>query len=569
MLCRLRARRFVFVRWILQSARASIPQHERKGPFALRYRRADRNRKFLALTGILRLRTLFRTGLATSRMALAAAAGALILTAGCTVGPDYVRPTTVAPETYKEMAGWKVAEPKDELARGAWWEIYHDPELNALEEKVNISNQNIATAEAQFRQARALVRAARAAYFPTVAGGAAYSRSRSSSNLGGGSGGSFTGGTSGGGGTGSGAGGRSGGVGGFGGSGNTSSDYLLPLDVTWELDVWGRIRRTVESNRASAQASAADLEGVRLSVQTELAQDYFQLRALDAQKQLFDETVAAFRMVLDLTRNRYAKGVASSADVLQAETQLKTTQAQAIDIGVQRAQLEHAIALLVGKPASIFSVPVKPIATNVPPIPFGVPSELLERRPDIAAAERRMAAANAQIGVAVAAYFPTVTLSASGGLQASHFADWIAWPSRFWSIGAVASQTVFEGGLRRAQTDQARAAYDANVATYRQTVLTGFQEVEDNLAALRILEEEAGVQDEAVQAAKQSVVVSTNQYKAGTISHLDLLVVQTLALNNERTAIDILSRRLTANALLVKALGGGWTSSDLPPASGL
>jgi NodT family efflux transporter outer membrane factor (OMF) lipoprotein len=485
---------------------------------------------------------------------LAAVAALSFLVAGCLVGPDYVRPPAETPETYKEMADWKVAQPQDDIARGAWWVIYNDPQLNALEEQVEISNQNITAAEANFRQALASIRAARAAYFPTVTGGPAYSRfRRSASTTTGNTNTNFQGasGTSGQSGIGSSA-------------GRVLSDNLLNFAATWELDIWGQVRRSVESSRAGAQASAATLEGVRLSAQSTLAQNYFQLRALDEQKRLFDRTVAAYRRILEMTKNRYERGVVSRADVLQAETQLKSTQAQALDLGVQRAQLEHAIAMLLGKPASSFSIPVAPLTLKVPPIPVGLPSELLERRPDIAAAERNMAAANAQIGVAIAAYYPNVTLNGTTGLEASRLAKWFFWPSRFWSLGSSLTQTLIDGGLRGAQTDQARAAYDATVATYRQTVLTGFQEVEDNLAALRILEQEAQVQEEAVQASRQSVTVSTNQYQAGTVSHLDLLVVETAALTNERTAIDILGRRLSASVLLIKALGGGWKSADLP-----
>ena len=461
--------------------------------------------------------------------------GGLTLLNACTVGPNYVRPRTVIPPAYKEMEGWKVAQPKDHLIRGAWWEIFNDHQLDALEEQVNISNQNVVVAEAQYRQARALVQAARSSYYPKVTIGASLTRSRSSSTL---SQGRVT-------------------------SGSTTSDYSLPIDVSWEANVWGRIRRTVEATQAGAQASAGDLEAIRLSAQAELAQDYFQLRLLDAQRQLLDTTVIAYRKFLELTKNRYTSGVASKADVLQAETQLKTIQAQAIDIGLQRAQLEHAIALLLGKPASIFSIPVSPLTTVPPTIPVGVPSELLERRPDIAAAERRVASANAQIGVAEAAYYPSLTLGASAGFEASNLSKWLTWPSRFWSVGPSVSETLFDGGLRRAQTDQTRAAYDANVASYRESVLTGFKEVEDNLAALRILEEEAQVQDEAVKAAQESVTLTTNQYKAGTVSYLNVIVAQTIALNNERTALDILGRRMTASVLLVKALGGGWNASSL------
>ena len=486
---------------------------------------------------MLRTRTLFypvtRAG---NIMRNTVACGFAILSA-CTVGPDYVKPTVETPAGYKEMSGWKVAQPRDDVIRGPWWEMFEDPLLNRLEGEVDISNQNLVVAEAQFRQARALVQAARSGYFPTVTAGASLTRSRRSF---------------------SGSSGLS--------SADTFTDYLLPIDVTWEPDLWGRVRRNVEANRAGAQASAADLASTRLSIQAALAQFYFQLRTLDAQKELLDATVAAFRKSLELTRNRYASGVVSRADVLQAETQLKTTEAQSIDVGVQRAQLEHAVALLVGKPASVFSIPVVPLSTPPPAIPVGVPSELLERRPDIAAAERRAAAASALIGAAEAAYFPTITLSASGGFESSNISHWLTWPSRIWSVGPAISQLVFDGGLRKAQTSQARAAFDANVASYRQTVLTGFQEVEDNLAALRILEEEARVQDDAVKAARQSVILTTNQYKAGTVAYLDVLVTQVAALNNERTAIDILGRRMAACVLLVKALGGGWNVSALPSA---
>jgi NodT family efflux transporter outer membrane factor (OMF) lipoprotein len=500
----------------------------------------DNHRREIGIGGSMhRVEMACRASLGLCRLITAILAGAFTLLTACTVGPDYVRPKAEVPEVYKEVEGWKVAQPKDHLVRGAWWKIFNDPQLNALEEQANISNQSLMVAEAQFRQARALVQSARASYFPTVTVGASLTRSRRSSNIGG-----VTGTT--------------------GASSAATSDYLLVADASWEPDLWGRVRRTVEASKAIAQATAADLESTRLLVQAELAQDYFLLRVLDGQKQLLEATVIAFQKTLELTRNRYASGVASRADVLQAETQLKTTQAQAIDVGVQRAQLEHAIALLVGKPASLFSIPVAPLATAPPPVPVGVPSELLERRPDIAGAERRVAAANAQIGVAVAAYYPTVTLSASGGFEGSSLSKWLSWPSRLWSVGPGISETVFDGGLRRAQNAAARAAYDGTVASYRQTVLTGFQEVEDNLAALRILEEEAKVQEEAVMAAQQSVAFTTNQYKAGTVSYLNVLVAQSIALNNEITALGIASRRMTASVLLVKALGGGWDISSLP-----
>jgi NodT family efflux transporter outer membrane factor (OMF) lipoprotein len=457
----------------------------------------------------------------------------------CTVGPDYVRPQAPVPEDFKENKDWKVAAPQDHLMRGKWWELFNDQKLNVLAEQVNISNQNVVAAEGQFRQARALVQVARSAYFPTVTIGASFTRSLASTT-----GSSLS-------------------------SGTPVSIYSLPVDASWDLDIWGQIRRSVEASRASAQATAADLEGVRLASQAELVQDYFQLRAFDAQKQLLDETALAFQKSLDLTQNRYAAGIASRSDVLQAETQLKTTQAQAIDVGVQRAQLEHAIALLIGKPASDFSIPFLPLSATPPVIPVGVPSELLERRPDIAGAERRMASANAQVGVTKAAYYPTVTLNAAGGFQSTDVSKWLTWPSHFWSFGPSVSEALFTGGLRRGRMEQAWAAWDTTVAFYRQAVLTGFQEVEDNLAALRILEQEAAKQDEAVQAANQSLAITTNQYKAGTVSYINVIVAQAVALNNQRTALDILSRRMTAAVLLVKALGGGWDASALPAGESL
>ncbi|MGA2331574.1 MAG: efflux transporter outer membrane subunit [Syntrophales bacterium] len=469
-------------------------------------------------------------------LAIAAVAGMLVIFTACAVGPDYVKPKTEAPPAYKEAAGWKVAEPQEAAVRGAWWKIFQDPQLDALEEQVNISNQNVAAAEAQFRQARAAVQAARAGYFPTVSLGAQATRSLRSANA----------------------------PGTLGAPTDQFTDLLLTGTASWEADVWGRVRRTVEASQASAQASAADLESIRLSTQAALAQTYFQLCALDAQKKLLDETVAALQKSFDLTKKRYASGVSSRADVLQAETQLKTTQAQAVDVGVQRAQLEHAIALLVGKPASAFSIPAKPLAVKPVVTPVGLPSELLERRPDIAGAERRLAAANAQIGVAKAAYFPSVILNASGGFESTSLSDWLNWPSRLWSVGLAVTETVFDAGLRSALTDQARAAYDQTVAAYRQTVLGAFQDVEDNLAALRILEEESRVQGEAVSAARRSLEFSMNQYRAGTISYLDVVTVQTILLANEITAINILGRRMAASVLLIRAIGGGWNSASLP-----
>jgi NodT family efflux transporter outer membrane factor (OMF) lipoprotein len=455
---------------------------------------------------------------------------------GCSVGPDYVRPTAPMTPDFKEAEGWKIAEPQDAVLRGTWWAMFDDPQLSDFEQRVSVSNQNLMSAEAQFRQARTLVWAARSAWYPTAAVGVSLSRSRQSANL----------------------------FGNLGGSGNTVSDFTMPLSINWEIDVWGRIRRLVESNTASAQATAADVELTRLSLQAELAVDYFQLRALDAERELFDRTVAAYQKSLQLTQNRYAGGIASRVDVVQAQTQLETTSAQAIDLAVQRAQLEHAIAVLIGEPPAVFSIPVSPLAGTPPPVPVGVPSELLERRPDVAAGERLVSSANAQIGVAEAAYYPMVTISAAGGFESSDFSTWFTWPSRFWSVGPTISETVYDGGLRYAQTQQARAAYDSSVALYRQNVLTAFQEVEDNLAALRILRDEADVQDRAVAAARESAFLETNRYKEGTASYLEVVITQATELANERTAVDILGRRMAASVRLIQALGGGWNASDLP-----
>ena len=459
----------------------------------------------------------------------------LLLVTACTVGPDYIRPTPVEsmPTAFKELHGWKVAQPQDGAISERWWEFYNDPVLNSLEEQVALSNLNVAVAEAQYRQARALVQAAKAGNYPSLSIGASATRAQTSSNALAGKSGS-----------------------------TTSSNFQLPLDLTWELDLWGRIRRGVEASQASAQASEADLAAATLSAQSTLAGNYFQLRVLDAQKQLLDATTALYRKSLDMTNNRYTAGIVAKSDVLQAETQLKSTEAQAIDLGVQRAQLEHAIALLIGKPPAAFSLPVSTIKAAVPLIPIGLPSELLERRPDIASAERKMAAANAQIGVARAAYYPMVQLSATGGLSSSSIATWFAWPSRFWSVGPSASMKLFDGGLRNAQSDQAKAAYDATVASYREAVLTAFQGVEDNLATLRILEEEVKVQNQALQAARQVVTITTNQYQAGTVAYLNVLVAQSTALTNERTALGLVGQRLAASVLLVKALGGGWNSES-------
>jgi NodT family efflux transporter outer membrane factor (OMF) lipoprotein len=457
-----------------------------------------------------------------------------LLIPACSAGPDYRRPAAPVPASYKE--DWKVAQPRDDFLRGKWWEVFNDPQLNALEEQVEVSNQNLAAAEAQFRVARSGIRAARAELFPTLTGGGSVARSRSSSN-------------------------RSFDTQGF--SLGTTNDYRLPLDFSYEVDVWGRVRRNIEANLENTRASAAELETLRLSTHAEVALDYFQLRGLDQTKQLLDSTVLAYQKALELTTNRYNQGIATQVDVAQARTQLESTRAQSTELGVARAQFEHAIAVLSGKPPAELTLAPGGLSGAPPAIPAGLPSELLERRPDIAAAERRVAAANARIGVARAAYFPTVSLSAAGGLEASTVQKLFTWSSRFWSLGATVSETVFDGGRRRAATESAEASYDATVAGYRQSVLAAFQAVEDNLAELRILAEETAQQAGAVEAAERSLALTTNRYQGGIATYLEVIVAQTAALTTRRTAVDLQTRRMTGSVLLVKALGGGWRASDL------
>ncbi|HEY3129601.1 MAG TPA: efflux transporter outer membrane subunit [Acidobacteriota bacterium] len=456
----------------------------------------------------------------------------------CSVGPKYRKPSVQVPVTYKEQppAGWKTAQPQDAALRGKWWEIFGDQQLNALEEQVNVSNQNVAVAEAQFRGARAAIRVARAGLFPTITGGASVNRSHPSSNRAVRQGVVLA----------------------------TTTDYNLPIDLSYEADVWGRIRHTIEANLDNAQATAADLEAVRLSMHSELALDFFHLQGLDAEKQLLDSTVAAYQKALDLTTNRYNQGIVARVDVTQAETQLATTRAQATDLAVQRAQFEHAIAILIGKPPSELTIAPGSMAAKAPAIPVSLPSEILERRPDIAAAERHMASANEQIGVAKTAFYPTVALTGAAGLESSRLSNWLSWPSRFWSLGSSLVETAFDGGRRRAITREAQAAYDTTLAIYRQDVLTAFQEIEDNLAALRILDEEAKQHDEAVAAAEHSLSLATNRYRGGITTYLEVITAQSVALANQRTAVDLLTRRMAASVLLIKALGGGWSTSELP-----
>jgi NodT family efflux transporter outer membrane factor (OMF) lipoprotein len=469
------------------------------------------------------------------KTAVLMAIAALQLT-GCAVGPKYHPPAIQAPPAYKEVGNWKPAQPNDQNLGGVWWTIFQDPQLNALEDQVNVSNQNLKAAQAQFQQSRAVLRYYRADYYPTVTAGPEATRTRVSANA-------PTNLTL---------------------RGTTYNDFVLPFDVSYQADVWGRVRKNVEPYREQAQASAADLATVNLSMHADLAVDYFQARSLDAEEQLLNSTVKDYEQALDLTESRFHGGVASEVEVEQAMTQLQTVRAEAIDVGVLRAQYEHAVAILIGKPPAEFSLPPLPLTEPPPHIPIGLPSDLLERRPDIAAAERRVASANAQIGVAKTAYYPLINLGASGGFESSAISTLINGPSGLWSIGLSAVGTVFDVGRRRSLNDQARAAYDYQVATYRENVLTGFQQVEDNLAAVRILENEAKVQDEAVAAAQRSLELSTTRYKGGVTSYLEVITAQSAALTDEVTAVNILGRRMASTVLLIQALGGGWDRSSLP-----
>jgi NodT family efflux transporter outer membrane factor (OMF) lipoprotein len=469
---------------------------------------------------------------------LLAAAG--LLATGCTVGPHYRAPATQVTPSFREEPppGWKLAQPNEAISRGKWWEIYNDPELNQFEELVNVSNQNIQVAVAQYREARDTVRIVRSSLFPTVSAAPEISNARSSATLNQRTLVNFI-------------------------SGSRTL-YSLPFDVSYQADVFGGIRSNVSAARATAQLSAADLENIRLASHAQLATFYFEMRGLDAQADLLQRTVTMYQQYLELTRARFEVGVASQADVLQAQTQLSTTQAQLVDVGVGRAQFEHAIAVLMGKPPAQVAIAAVPLKVLPPPMPAGIPSELLERRPDIAAAERQAASANEQIGVARAAFFPALTFTATAGLESTSISDWFTWPSRFWTAGPQLAQVLFSGGRRHAQLDFQRAAYDAAAASYRQETLTAFQQVEDNLAALRILEQESAAEEQAVRNAQETLDIVTEQYKAGTANYLQVITAQATLLQNERTAVDVLTRRMTASVLLIEALGGGWNVSQLP-----
>jgi NodT family efflux transporter outer membrane factor (OMF) lipoprotein len=476
------------------------------------------------------------------RLRAFAAASTLVLTAACTVGPDYVKPTTPAAEAYKEAPPvaqpgdgiWNPAAPADEARRGKWWEAYNDPTLNALEEQVTVANQSLKISEARFRQARALIGVSRAAEYPSLTTLPSIASINTSDNKP------------------------------YPSTSHTTGDFILPFDASYEVDLWGRIGRSVNAAGDEAQASNADLQTANLSLHAELAIDYFNLRSADSQKKLLDDSVKAFADALQLTTNRANGGAAPDSDVAQAKTQLDTTRVQATDITVQRAQFEHAIAVLTGKSPSSFSLPPAPLALKQPSIPVGLPSELLQRRPDIAAAERRVAEANEQIGIATAAYYPSLLLSPAVGFEGHGITNWLDWPSLLWSVGFTMSETIFDGGRRDSLTDAARASYDANVANYRQVTLNAFQQVEDDLAALRILQQEAQQQDEAVASAQNSLQLFTNRYVGGRDTYLQVITAQTIALTNERNQTEILRRRMEASVQLVKALGGGWNAGTLP-----
>ena len=462
---------------------------------------------------------------------LALVLSALVLNA-CAIGPDYQRPDTTTPVAFKEAAGWRQANPSDALARGAWWELYGDAQLNDLVQTLNRSNQTVAQSEAQFRQAQALVRSARGAFFPSA--DLSVGKTRSSQGTGS-SNSSLTSSSSG-----------------------IRDTLNAQVGVSWEADVWGKLRRGLEANEASAQASLADLAAMRLSQQSELVQNYLQLRVIDQQKRLLQNTVVAYERSLKMSENQYRAGISGKDAVAQAQTQLRNTQANLIDLIWQRAQFENAIAVLTGQPPAGFTLAETQAVPALPQIPVSLPSQLLERRPDIASAERSIIAANANIGVAKAAYYPDFSLSLSGGYSSSTYEDWISVPNRFWSVGPKIALPLFDGGQRSAEVDRNEALYDQTVAKYRQTVLDGFREVENYLVQLKVLEDEAVVQQQALESARESLRLTSNQYKAGLIAYLDVVVVQATALSAERTVLNLQQSRLIASVNLITALGGGW-----------
>jgi len=480
------------------------------------------------------------------------AGGALLALTACNFAPPYERPPTESAPAFKEAVpdgasaaqGWKPAEPHDTAVPGKWWELYQDPELNALEERVAISNQTVAAAEANYRVARALLVEAQASLFPSVSAVPSVVRSRASASVG--SGPSTPGGA---------------GIGTS--STGTRTLYTAPLEASYQVDFWGRIRNTVAQSKYNSQASAADVATALLSTQNQLAQDYFQLRAVDEQRRILDSTLGDYETSLKLVQSLYRNGIASDEDLAEAETQLDSAEAQATDLGVARGQYEHALAVLIGVSPGQFSLAVSTFNPAVPTVPVGLPSDLLERRPDIAATEREVAAANAGIGIARAAYFPNVTLSGSAGFESTGLSHLFDWPNRFWSLGASATQPIFEGGALSAVTAQAHAQYDATVADYRQTVLSAFQAVEDNLVSLRILSKEVGQQHRAAAAAHRELTLSTARYKLGLDSYVNVITAQNTFLTNREAELQVEIRRLVASVSLINNLGGGWDTALL------
>ncbi|MGC2364170.1 MAG: efflux transporter outer membrane subunit [Candidatus Sulfotelmatobacter sp.] len=483
---------------------------------------------------------------------ISAAVLSLILS-GCVVGPKYHPPATPpppavykeSPTQFKETQGWTVAQPADAKLRGKWWEIFNDSELNVLEEQLDINNQNIKQYFENFMEARAIVREARSQYFPTLTAAPSVTHSRTSANLGA-------------------TNANAAGAGATSATQLQSTLYSLPLEASWEPDLWGKVRNTVRQTQYAAQVSAADLESERLTEQASLAEYFFEIRGQDQLQKIFNDTVEADQKAFELTRALYEAGVDDQISVIEAETTLQSAQAGATDVAIARAQYEHAIATLVGKSASNFSIPMKPLTVAPPPIPVGVPSELLERRPDVAAAERTMAEANAMIGVAYAAYYPDLTLSAEGGFESSTFSHWLSWPSRFWSVGASIPETIFDAGLRRATVQQYVATYNADLAGYRQTVLTAFQQVEDGLAEVRILSKEIQQEQQAVTSAQTYLKLEQNRYEIGLDPYLDVLLAQTTVLADQQTLNTLQVQQMTSAMALVEALGGGWDRSQLP-----
>jgi NodT family efflux transporter outer membrane factor (OMF) lipoprotein len=483
------------------------------------------------------IRRLPAAGVARSPLVMILLGTAVLSSTGCSIGPKYITPTAPTPTAYKEIGDWKTAQPNDQHLGGNWWEIFQDSQLNDLEQQIDVSNQNLKAALAQYQQARAALRYNRADYYPTVntdpsAIRERYSANRPPHNA------SF--------------------------NGVTFNDFTVPVDLSYEVNAFGRVSRNVEFYREQAQVSAADLAVVSLTMHADLAIDYFAARALDTEEKLLRDTVTQYQQALQLNEERYAGGLASEVEVEQARTILETTQAQAVDVGVARAQFEHAVAVLLGKPPAEFTLPPLPLTAPPPAIPLGVPSQLLERRPDIAATERQVASANSQIGLAKLAYYPIINLTAGGGFDSGGITTLLQGPSAIWAVGGSAAMTLFDVGRRRALSDEAKAGYDSAVASYRETVLGAFQQVEDNLAALRILEQEAGVQDQAVQAAQRSLDLSVSRYEGGVTSYLEVTVAQSAALSDEVTAVNILGRRMASAVQLVQALGGGWDRSTLP-----